>query len=81
MSLEAGIVPSNRTTSASYRLPIATRPHSSDRHTQCIPQQHHQNTNNAAPQTQAEQARSDVVTQDKIWKQAVANEQRGVSDW
>ena len=78
----------NRSTSAGYRLPITSRPRSSDFHQSCVPE-----TSKRAAAAQPSRpggeasipkydpVKDDVVTQDKIWKQAVETEKRGVRQW
>lgn len=78
----------NRTTSAGYRLPLASRPRSSDFHQNCIPKEVKQreaaiaaSVPAGAKVSEAEFAKLDVVTQDKIWKQSVDIEQNAVKQW
>ena len=73
-----------RSSSAGYRLPVSSRPKSAY---QERPSPHKAaaatNTGGGAPtrHNEAEFAKCDVVTQDKIWKQRVATESRGVKAW
>ena len=73
-----------RTTSAGYRLPITSRPRSSEFHQNCVPAAVKQRAQAAAaPSTKAssEAAPADVVTEDKIWKQSVKKERTGAKQW
>lgn len=80
----------NRTTSAGYRFPIQKRPRSSDFHQNCIPKEVKERqqavaatiaANTGGKSNEGDASKSDAVTQDKIWKQAVLNEKKGVKEW
>ena len=73
-----------RNTSAGYRIPLTKRPASSEYHQKCVPAQTHQRAPVAATSTKSgpgDAKECDVVTQDKIWKQAVNKEHVGVKQW
>ncbi len=75
----------DRSTSAGYRFPLNSHPQTSDFHQTCVPPQ----AKKAAPtqatgtrdKSNAEYSKCDAVTQDDIWKQSVATEERGVKQW
>ena len=76
----------NRTTSAGYRLPIQSRPRSSEFHQNCIPKEvkAQKAKVEAAPtgkHPEGEFSNCDAVTQDKIWKQCVETEKNGAKTW
>lgn len=79
----------NRTTSAGYRFPLQSRPRSSDFHQNCIPKEVKAHAAAASVNTQGQTSKHseaaygklDAVTQDKVWKQAVDNEKKGVKSW
>ena len=74
-----------RTTSAGYRLPITSRPRSSEFHQNCVPAADKQRAQAAAavPSTKAssEAQALDVVTEDTIWKQSVNKERVRAKQW
>jgi hypothetical protein len=79
-----------RSTSAGYRFPlIKHRPSSSsDFHQNCIPKEVKAreaaiaaSVPAGAKVSEAEFAKLDVVTQDKIWKQSVDIEKKGALEW
>lgn len=73
----------DRTTSAGYRLPLANRPISAY-HERCIPQDIGVGVQTSAPRqnySDKDYEKCDAVTQDTIWKQTVAKEQRGLKQW
>lgn len=71
-----------RTTSAGYRLPITSRPRSSEFHQNCIPAEHRQRAQVATSTNKSQvEEPCDVVTQDTIWKQSVNKERTRAKQW
>lgn len=73
-----------RTTSAGYRLPLQSRPRSSEFHKSCVPTGKRpvpQGTSNPGQSNEESHSGLDNVTQDKIWRQAVENEKKGAQQW
>ena len=72
----------NRTTSAGYRLPLNKRPpSSSEYHNKCVPTK--AASRNLVTTNQGDHATAavDVVTEDKIWRQALHKEKTGAKQW
>ena len=78
---------SNRTTSAGYRLPLQSRPRSSQFHQNCIPAAKRDQaaavaaTTTSSNSKEGDHSKCDAVIQDEIWKQAVDTEKHGVKQW